>query len=300
MAKWSKYILPFLSVSLLVFIVFTLITFFSFKRYEAPKKIIWTYWNEETIPPIVEKILKHRASVLTSWKQIILSDKTYTEYVDLPSDILNTLKPQHKADWLRLELLKKYGGCWMDASIIVNSEEELNAIYNQCCIKQMEFTGFYTPRHIIRNDPSTFIENWCMIAPRHSRIITTWLDEYLYACRLGFLNYKREVLRKYTVSRDIYNPDDDDVYITAYAAFQVALQETLKKQVNILLFNSFDYMYKIHWECFDESVDDYDHDCIVLRLRDDPSVKQMPFIKISGHTRKFLDKVDISSYFDRP
>lgn len=266
--------------------------------YEQPPKIIWTYWNNNTIPPLVNKILRHRAKVLTTWQQIILSDATLQDYVDAPPDVINTLKPQHKADWLRLALLKKYGGCWMDASIIINSEDEFNKLYNQSISKKAEFTGFYTPRHIINNDPSTFIENWCMIAPRKSRVISTWYDEYLYACHRGFLNYKREILEKYTISRDIYNPSNDDVYITAYAAFQVSLQHTLKKQANILLFNSFDYMYKIHWQCFDKKVDDYDHDCIVYRLRDDPSTKKIPFIKISNHTRKFLDKVDISSYFD--
>lgn len=272
---------------LVVFVIYKL-----FFYYEAPPKIIWTYWNTTTIPPNVQEILRNRANVLTSWQQIILSDTTLDNYVNPPPDVVNTLIPQHKADWLRLALLKKYGGCWMDATIVVNSEKEMNELYDLTVSKQAEFTGFYTPRHIINNDISTFVENSCMIAPRNSRLISTWYNEYMRACTMGFSNYRNMVRSKYTFSPMIYNQDNEEVYLTAYGAFQVSYQHILKKEVKIVLLNSFEYIYKLHWECFNEKNNDYDHDCITSRLRDDPSVKQMAFIKITNHTRKVIEKLE--------
>lgn len=284
--------LALLFILLLIILVYT--TVYS---YNKPPKIIWTYWNDQNIPPLVEKIMSHRARILTGWKQIIVSDSTIKQYVE-PPDVYYTLGQTHKSDWLRLALIKKYGGCWMDATIIVNSEEALNEIYEENNRRKSEFTGFYTPLGLIQDNKSTFIESWCILAPRGSRVIDAWYDEYVKACKMGFLEYKKSSLKIHNFSPHIYKPDNEDVYLTVYAACQMAIQKRLGGVSNILLYNSYDTMYKLHWQCWDDDKKDYDHDCIANRIRDDPSVKQMAFIKITGHTRKFLDKIDISAYFD--
>ena len=280
----------------LTIVCITVYSIFNVPTYSIPPKIIWTYWNDQDIPPLVQTILHHRANILTGWNQIILSDETLKEYVNPPKEYYE-LGQTHKSDWLRLALLQKYGGCWMDASIIVNSESALNEIYNKSIQQKSEFTGFYTPIGLLHNDTSTFIESWCLLAPKGSQVIGTWLDEYEQACRIGFPEYRRKVTKENEISTHIYNPETEDVYLTVYAACQMAIQKRLRKQANIILYNSYDSMYKLHHQCWDAEKNDYDHDCIVLRLHTDPSVKQIPFIKITGHTRKFLEKVDISSYF---
>ena len=293
-----KIYLPFILTTLLsILLIFILYYQMTTQNYSKPPKIIWTYWNDDNIPPIVKKIMDHRASVLKSWRQIVLSDATLGDYVD-PPDEYYKLGQTHKSDWLRLALLKKYGGCWMDATIIVNSESALNKMYNESVRKQSEFTGFFTPLCIINNDPSSFIESWFIMAPKGSRVITAWYAEYLKACKLGFLEYKRDSLKKHIFSPHIYNPSNDDVYLTVYAACQMAIQKRLSRKANIMLYNSYDSMYKLHYQCWDEAKNDYDHECIVKRLATDHSVKKISFIKITGHTRKFMEKVDISAYFD--
>jgi hypothetical protein len=242
-------------------------------------------------------VLNHRNKNLPNWKQIIVSDTTINQYVK-PPEVYYTLGKTHKSDWLRLALLQKYGGCWMDASIIVNRETELNMMYEQSIHNQYEMTGFYTPLGVINNDPSSFIESWCLMAPRNSRVINTWLEEFEKACTQGFDVYKKESMKEHTFSPHIYNPaKEDDVYLTVYAACQITLQKRLRNEANVSLYNSYETMYKLHYECWDDEKKDYDHDCIVLRLRDDPSAKKIPFIKLTGHTRKFIEKVDMSSFF---
>ena len=285
---------------LLLLIVLTLITYIVVSvvfSYNKPPKLIWTYWNDTNIPPLVEKIMSHRARVLKGWTQVIVTDATIKQYVN-PPDAYYTLGQTHKSDWLRLALIKKYGGCWMDATIIVNSVEALDKIYEESNRRKSEFTGFYTPLGVINDKKSTFIESWCILAPRNSPVIDAWLDEYVKACNIGFLEYRKSAMKVHDFSPHIYNPDNEDVYLTVYAACQIAIQKRLSGVSNILLYNSYDTMYKLHWQCWDEAKKDYDHDCIANRIRDDPSVKQMDFIKITGHTRKFLDKIDVMHYFD--
>lgn len=291
----KKYYIVYGILIILIVIIYLLHSIYF--SYNKPPKILWTYWNDEHIPPLVEKIMSHRALILKGWKQIIVTDATIKQYVN-PPDVYYKLGQTHKSDWLRLALIKNYGGCWMDATLIVNSEEALNEIYEESNRRQSEFTGFYTPLCIIDNKKSTFIESWCIIAPRSSSVIDAWLNEYVIACETGFLEYRRSVTKLHNFSPHIYNPINEDVYLTVYAACQMAIQKRLSGKSNILLYNSYDTMYKLHKQCWDETKKDYDHDCIVNRIRDDPSVKDISFIKITGHTRKFLDKIDISHYFE--
>jgi hypothetical protein len=178
----------------------------------------------------------------------------------------------------------------MDASILVHSESALDDIYRESVQQRSEFTGFYTPIGILHKDPSTFVESWCLLAPKQSRVIGAWLEEYERACKLGFLEYRRESTKTHVFSTHIYNPDTEDVYLTVYAACQIAIHKRLRSQANILLYNSYDTMYKLHSQCWDAQANDYDHDCIVRRLRHDPSVQDIPFIKLTGHTRKRIEE----------
>jgi restriction system protein len=61
-------------------------------------------------------------------------DDTFRKYVDaVPPANFGALSPQHRADWIRLALLKRYGGLWADSGIIFNSEAALDEIYDEAC-----------------------------------------------------------------------------------------------------------------------------------------------------------------------
>lgn len=55
---------------------------------------------------------------------VFIDEKNFSQYVDIPSYIFEKykagkLKPAHFADVLRMNLLEKYGGLWLDATILV-------------------------------------------------------------------------------------------------------------------------------------------------------------------------------------
>jgi mannosyltransferase OCH1-like enzyme len=113
--------------------------------YEIPN-ILWSYWdNIDTIPKNISNMINKRKEKLKYWNHIILSSDTLYKFInidDIPKNF-DTLISAHKADWIRLYLLNKYGGIWIDASIIVNDPMVFNQIYNESIHKRSELTSFY-------------------------------------------------------------------------------------------------------------------------------------------------------------
>lgn len=250
--------------------------------YTLPK-IIWTYWHDESLPEFVSQIQKQNRIILKDWSYVMIHETTLNKYIqELPPNY-SSLRQSHKADWLRFALLEKYGGCWLDATVMVNSLEHFETIYSESMKLQSEFTGFYTPMGIQNNDPSTFIESWFIIAPKNSSVIKMAYEEFTSACLIGFDNYRIKSMKENLLSIHIYNPKTpEDIYLTVYAAIQIAIHNRLKKQVNIILYNSYDTMYKLHYDCWNVTKDDYDSQCIVQTLKTKPTYMQsIPFLKFT-------------------
>ena len=84
-------------------------------------KNIWICWwqGEEKMPNIVKKCVE---SIRKNSKNVvIISDKNYKDYVEFPEWLEKKYKDgiitrTHLSDILRLELLSKYGGIWLDST----------------------------------------------------------------------------------------------------------------------------------------------------------------------------------------
>ena len=85
---------------------------------------IWMFWSsgEESAPPIARKCIASVRENLSDREVVVLSEKTYRDYVTFPSFIQEKIDrgemmKAHMADLLRLELLIRYGGTWIDATV---------------------------------------------------------------------------------------------------------------------------------------------------------------------------------------
>lgn len=85
---------------------------------------IWMFWSsgEENAPPIARKCIASVRENLPEREVVVLSEETYREYVTFPSFIQEKIDrgemmKAHMADLLRLELLIRYGGTWIDATV---------------------------------------------------------------------------------------------------------------------------------------------------------------------------------------
>ena len=92
-------------------------------KEEQPGRI-WMFWSsgEESAPPIARKCIASIRENLPDREVIVLSEENYRDYVTFPPFIQEKIDrgemmKAHMADLLRLELLIRYGGTWIDATV---------------------------------------------------------------------------------------------------------------------------------------------------------------------------------------
>ncbi len=92
------------------------------------KRKIWICWFQgiENAPEIVQKCYKSVCENITDREIVLITEDNYKNYVQFPSYIqkkidAGIITKTHMSDLLRLELLIKYGGTWMDATIFCTS-----------------------------------------------------------------------------------------------------------------------------------------------------------------------------------
>lgn len=246
---------------------------------EIPK-IIWSYWDSvTTIPETVSDIINNKKQILYDWDQKLLTEENINNYIhkDEYPDNYNGLAHCHKADWIRLYLLNKYGGVWLDASIIINSRDRFNAIYDASIEKKSQVTAYY-----LGDVPLDFIENWYIMAPKNSYIINKWYREFTLAIEIGFTNYKNELIQNGIRVSQIYLYGPDDTYLTMHAAMQKLIQSKEIYVEDILLYNACESMYKLHCDC------QWQAGCMIEKLRDKKYLNSLDFVKLRSTERELL------------
>jgi len=273
-------------IQLLILLLFLIVILYNIS-YKIPK-IAYSYWDKNT-PPIIDRIIEERRKTMPDWKIILLTDQTINNYIDMKSvpSGYEKLKPQHQADWIRLKLLDKYGGLWLDSSIIINDGAAINEIYNDACKNRVEVAAFT----LDRPEPKEYIENWFIMAPTNSKIINLWLKEYEKAISMDFLEYRRAVeQQKIPISDGIYSKEHKSVYLTQHACLQVVLKTQLDgSSKRVLLYPATNNMFKVQTAC------DWKYKCIIDNISNNPEVNKLPFIKLRGGEKT----IDYEKYFAR-
>jgi hypothetical protein len=255
---------------------------FDFNNYYLPK-IIWSYWNDKNnIPICVQNILKNNTSVIKEWKINFLTDSTLSEYIpdkDLPS--FKEVKVTQRSDWIRLYLLEKYGGCWLDASVIINDEKAFYKLRDDSIEKQSLFTGFYFGKYVT-NNKFCHVESSFIMAPKDSSVIKTWRKEFEKAISMGFYKYKKIVKKNKNLKlKNIYRWPRD-IYLTVYACFY-NMSEYFDQSIrdHFILYDAGTTIFKLREDCKSNKK------CIHNKLNN-KEVKKHPYIKLVNSDRKGL------------
>jgi len=289
-----KYIL--LLLILLVILVLCLYlnneSFVNTTTYDLPK-IIWCYWDSDNIPEQIKLIQDNNKRKLIGWDIVIVRNSTKQKYIgDDDNIILNKkLSPEHYSDWLRLYLLKKYGGVWMDISIIINNEKQFNNLWSESIMNKYELVGFNGPHLEKDTIEHPVIENWFIMAPKNSEVISLWFEEYEKAIKMGFLEYKSKSISDGIDYQNIFGDkyiDYFSIYLTQHGCLQVVLQKRLGRKARIYYQNANETMFRIQSEC------NWDKKCLQEKLSNNLYSKITPYIKLTGGDRKDLD---LSKYF---
>lgn len=141
------------------------------KEQKNIEKIVWICWLQgmEQAPSIVKRCYQSIVDNIKDRKIILITEKNYRQYIKFPYYIQkkidkNIIKGAHMTDLLRLELLLKYGGTWIDATVFcTNSNIPEYMLDSELFLFQCLKPG--------RDGHSTVISNWFITAKSNNRIL---------------------------------------------------------------------------------------------------------------------------------
>lgn len=204
---------------------------------EIPK-VIWMYWDSTEKNHLVDFCIYNTKKECPDYEVILLNKKNVLEYITLPI-FKEGLETAVIADYIRLSLLKQYGGIWMDASILLTEN------FNWFLEKMDNFENFVFYTDDCTTDLSNPIaENWFIAARKNSQFIKDWFDEFEKCC---LSNDPNAYYADYKGSPIIQNIPRID-YLMCYISAAIV---NSKKEYSILYANSGSvghyYNYRFKW-----------------------------------------------------
>lgn len=135
---------------------------------------VWVCWFQgmENAPEIVRKCYKSLCDNLTDREIVLITADNLSDYADFPDFILKKWKKgiitnTHMTDLLRLELLIKYGGTWIDSTVL-------------CSGPRADIPDFFFDSELFmfqtlkpgRDGHATFISSWFMSAKTNNKVLS--------------------------------------------------------------------------------------------------------------------------------
>lgn len=250
-------------------------------RYRFPR-IIWFYWNSLPLNKMIKMITDHWKLIMTGWKIIQLTDENLSFYdIDIP-EYFKRESVQHKSDWIRLCILEKRGGFWIDASIIIHSGDAIESIRNDAIRDNVDMIGFYSENQMKSLDDNVF-ENWFIGAPIGSTFIKDWKREFEYAHQIGPYKYKKQLIHDKINLQDIFK-HEYDVYLLMHACYMKLINDIDKnkdKPYKIMAYRAEDTMFLPHKKSY-----------FIPFIRAHMATRldsiNIPFIKLTKWDREFV------------
>lgn len=143
-------------------------------------RALWTYWDDTSPPDFVRLCIQsfqHHAGNV--WDLQVVSRKSARDYVsssDLP-ERFDDLQPSFQADALRLALLRRHGGAWIDATTIAN--QDFSSWINADFAQGSRFVGFFI-RKYSKPDGPPLVASWALAVPaEEDKLMIAWHEAYL-------------------------------------------------------------------------------------------------------------------------
>lgn len=152
--------------------------------------MIWWCWLQgaEKAPEIVSACYYSLRRNLPEYEMRVIDAENWNEYIELPDYIVNKwekrqIPPALFSDLLRLQLLIKYGGTWIDSTVLCTGNE-LTKDYLDADL----FLFQYTPEGTTQN---ISISNWFISAHSNNEVLVTLRDMLFaywkdYNCTLDY------------------------------------------------------------------------------------------------------------------
>lgn len=197
--------------------------------------IIWTFWEGDQNLFI--------SNCIESWKYYnpdydihVLSISNCSKFIDIDISKIKHSKDSMArfSDYIRLLVLKKYGGIWIDASTICHCPFTwIHGIQNTT---NCDLIGYYLDAFTINKfiETSPVIESWFFACIPNSIFVNDWCNEFLRTANYDNINDYIQNIK--TDGIDLQNINDP-YYLTIHASAQKIMQTNIDKY-NIILFSA--------------------------------------------------------------
>lgn len=140
-----------------------------YERKELPK-IVWWCWfqGEEKAPELAQICLASVREVSFDYKVTVVTDENLAQYIEIPENIqqkykAGIIRPATYSDIVRLLLLAKYGGVWIDASVLCTNKRIKEVI---------EREPFFAFRNdVLSNNEAIRISSWFLSAVPNAPLV---------------------------------------------------------------------------------------------------------------------------------
>lgn len=164
-----------LVITIIVVLLLLVVAVLLFRRNHIPRRI-WTFWDSEEVPEFIQKCIQTWRDKNTNYEIVVLGPHNLQKYLShyeifkLQSWKYNDC-PQKFSDLVRLNVLSKYGGIWLDASIVCYENFDWVHDENADCLL------YSIPELSPKEKP--LIESWFIACTPNNDYVKRWRDEFM-------------------------------------------------------------------------------------------------------------------------
>jgi len=148
---------------------------------EVRERTIWGYWAQghDHMPEFFKMCVDTWRNHNPGWDVRVLSRAALPDFLseaDLPNRFQHLFSPQTASDCVRLALLARYGGVWLDVNVLLRvSLDEL--CWDAVSSDAVCAAGFFHPRYgTSRFKNKDFIESWFLATKAGNPFFLRWRD----------------------------------------------------------------------------------------------------------------------------
>lgn len=149
------------------------------KPKKPNKGVIWMSWlsGEENAPLLVKRCFESVRRQFPDKKIVVIDENNYNDYIELPDYIIEKYEtgiigPAHFCDLIRIAVLIKYGGCWIDATVLCTDRKLLDYVFDEPLFMYSFYYFGFNPEIMELN-------NW-LICSRSNNNILCLIQKLLY------------------------------------------------------------------------------------------------------------------------
>lgn len=142
---------------------------------ESHPENVWILWftGMDTAPEIVRQCFESVKKHMPDRNIVVLDENNYRDYVELPEYILEKyhkgiIKDAHLSDIIRMEILIRYGGYWIDSTVFVTDDSMIRKIEDQDLFMYSFYDFGFDPEIMTLN-------NWFIYSRTNNNILNLTL-----------------------------------------------------------------------------------------------------------------------------